>query len=129
MAQVRYLVAYTVRDVPVARDALRDDHPQPIRDRGFASKTGLDVMPVEMTENRDVSKEEPGRVETRSPAEGVSIEEETRSGQTTSPPDRQSRRWRRLLTGVLGALVLAAAGVFGIPWIRAMLNTVSTDDA
>ncbi len=31
--------------------------------------------------------------------------------------------------GVLGALVLAAVGVFGIPWIREMLNTVSTDDA
>ena len=31
--------------------------------------------------------------------------------------------------GVLGALVLAAAGIFGIPWIRLTLNTVSTDDA
>jgi len=31
--------------------------------------------------------------------------------------------------GVLGALILAAAGVFGIPWIRGMLNTLSTDDA
>src|SRR6516164_3377031 len=29
----------------------------------------------------------------------------------------------------LGAVVLAAVGVFGIPWIRLMLNTVSTDDA
>jgi len=34
-----------------------------------------------------------------------------------------------LLIGVLGALVLAVAGVFGIPWIRLSLNTVSTDDA
>ena len=33
------------------------------------------------------------------------------------------------MLGVLGALVLAAAGVFGIPWIRLALNTVSTDDA
>ena len=31
--------------------------------------------------------------------------------------------------GVLGALILVAACVFGIPWIREMLNTVSTDDA
>jgi len=33
------------------------------------------------------------------------------------------------MMGVLGALILVAAGVFGIPWIREMLNTVSTDDA
>jgi membrane fusion protein (multidrug efflux system) len=31
--------------------------------------------------------------------------------------------------GVLGALVLAAILIFGIPWIRSALNTVSTDDA
>ena len=30
---------------------------------------------------------------------------------------------------VLGVLVLGAAGVFGIPWIRLSLNTGSTDDA
>jgi len=30
--------------------------------------------------------------------------------------------------GALGALILVAACVFGIPWIREMLNTVSTDD-
>jgi membrane fusion protein (multidrug efflux system) len=34
-----------------------------------------------------------------------------------------------LLLGVLGVLVLAGASVFGIPWIRLTLNTVSTDDA
>ncbi len=31
--------------------------------------------------------------------------------------------------GVLGALILAAVCVLGIPWIRLALNTVSTDDA
>jgi membrane fusion protein (multidrug efflux system) len=31
--------------------------------------------------------------------------------------------------GVLGALILAAVGILGIPWIRLTLNTVSTDDA
>jgi membrane fusion protein, multidrug efflux system len=34
-----------------------------------------------------------------------------------------------LLMGVLGTLILTAAGVFGIPWIRLALDTVSTDDA
>ena len=33
-----------------------------------------------------------------------------------------------MLIGVLGAVVIAAA-VYGIPWIRFVLNTVSTDDA
>ncbi|MGC2199831.1 MAG: biotin/lipoyl-binding protein [Stellaceae bacterium] len=34
-----------------------------------------------------------------------------------------------MLVGILGALVLVAVWVFGIPWIRLILNTVSTDDA
>jgi membrane fusion protein, multidrug efflux system len=34
-----------------------------------------------------------------------------------------------LLKGVLGALMLVAVGILGIPWIRLTLNTVSTDDA
>jgi membrane fusion protein (multidrug efflux system) len=82
-----------------------------------------------MTENRDVNSQEVGRIETRSPGEGVSIDEEAKSAQTIRPPDRQSRRRRRLLMGVLGALILVAACVLGIPWIRLALNTVSTDDA
>lgn len=36
---------------------------------------------------------------------------------------------RRLLIATLAIAVVAAAGAFGIPWIRHALNTVSTDDA
>jgi membrane fusion protein, multidrug efflux system len=36
---------------------------------------------------------------------------------------------RKLLAGALVVVVLAALVVFGIPWVEAMLNTVSTDDA
>ena len=36
---------------------------------------------------------------------------------------------RRLVIGALGVLVLAAALIFGVPWLRLTLNTVSTDDA
>ena len=87
-------------------------------------------MPAEITEKQNVNREkEAGRIETRSPGEGVSIEHETKSAQTIPPPDRQSMRRRRLLMGVVGALILTAAGVFGIPWIRFAFNTVSTDDA
>jgi membrane fusion protein, multidrug efflux system len=86
-------------------------------------------MPVEITEKQDVNREGSGRIEMRSPGEGVSSEEGTKSAPTIPPPDRQSRRRRRLLIGVLGALTLAATCIFGIPWIRLALNTVSTDDA
>jgi membrane fusion protein (multidrug efflux system) len=43
--------------------------------------------------------------------------------------DRKARPKRNLLTAVLGVGVLAALLVLGIPWIKEMLNTVSTDDA
>jgi len=48
---------------------------------------------------------------------------------TPAPPAKQRfTRRRKLLIGVLGAVVIAAA-VYGIPWIRFVLSTVSTDDA
>jgi membrane fusion protein, multidrug efflux system len=31
--------------------------------------------------------------------------------------------------GVLGAVILAAVGILGVPWIRLAFNTISTDDA
>jgi membrane fusion protein, multidrug efflux system len=86
-------------------------------------------MPGEITEKQDVNREEARRIETRAPGEGVAIEHETKSAQTIPPPDHPSKRRRRLLMGVLGALILVVACVFGIPWIRFALNTVSTDDA
>ncbi len=45
------------------------------------------------------------------------------------PNGRNATRKRKLLLGVLGVAVLAVLVVFGIPWVEAMLNTVSTDDA
>lgn len=87
------------------------------------------AMPVEITGTQVANKDKSGRIETRSPGEGVLIEHETKSAQTIPPPDSRSKRRRRLLMGVLGALVLIAACLFGIPWIREMLTTVSTDDA
>src|SRR5262249_41431837 len=45
------------------------------------------------------------------------------------PPDPRAARKRKLLIGGVGVLVLAALLVFGIPWLRTMLSTVSTDDA
>ncbi len=45
------------------------------------------------------------------------------------PVEQRSPRRRKLLMGLLGVLVLVLASVFGIPWIRSALSTVSTDDA
>ena len=45
------------------------------------------------------------------------------------PVEQRSPRRRKLLMGLLGVLVLVLASVFGIPWIRFALSTVSTDDA
>ena len=45
------------------------------------------------------------------------------------PPSGRPSIRRRALIGAIGALVLVLAAVFGIPWIRFTLSTVSTDDA
>jgi membrane fusion protein, multidrug efflux system len=86
-------------------------------------------MPAEVTEKQPLNMEESTRIGTGSPGEDVSGEHETKSSEMIPPPDRQSTRRRRLLIGVLGALILAAVGISGIPWVRSTLNTVSTDDA
>ncbi len=82
-------------------------------------------MPVEITQQQ----EEAGRIETRSPRDGVSMEHGAEPAQTAPPADRQSARRRRLFTGALAAPILIAVGVMGVPWIRLALDTVSTDDA
>ena len=55
----------------------------------------------------------------------------TAPGETVQTPaePRRARRKRKLLAVGIGVIVLAGLLVFGIPWIEAMLNTVSTDDA
>jgi membrane fusion protein (multidrug efflux system) len=46
-----------------------------------------------------------------------------------APTSHKPMRRRRLMLGGVAALLLAAIVVFGIPWIKQALNTVSTDDA
>jgi membrane fusion protein (multidrug efflux system) len=53
----------------------------------------------------------------------------TETASTSAPPaKRRFTPKRKLLIGVLGVLVIAGV-VFGVPWIRSVLSTVSTDDA
>jgi membrane fusion protein (multidrug efflux system) len=51
------------------------------------------------------------------------------SASDASSGRRPMRSRRLLLLGVAAVLVLGAVVVFGIPWVRQSLNTVSTDDA
>ena len=90
--------------------------------------TVADAMPVEMTEKTGASRGESNPVDAPPANERVSGEHEARQS-VSPPPDHRPSRRRRLLIAALGALVLAAVGIFGIPWILASLNTVSTDDA
>jgi membrane fusion protein (multidrug efflux system) len=92
------------------------------------SNTVVDAMPVEMTEKTGASGGKSDPVDAPLPSKDVPGEPEVPP--SVSPPaDHRPSRRRRLLIGALGALVLAAVGVFAIPWVLASLNTVSTDDA
>ena len=88
-------------------------------------------MPPEMTEPRSESSSVDAPVIAKA---GAAVDRDGKSPPTDSaskavPPANQRFTPRRiLLIGVLGALVIAAA-VYGIPWIRFVLSTVSTDDA
>ena len=53
---------------------------------------------------------------------------QTGPASTLPPPNQRFTRRKKFLIGVLGAVVIVAA-VYGVPWIRQTLNTVSTDDA
>ena len=65
---------------------------------------------------------------------GISIDQgdtitETPPAKPSAPTGRNLMQRRRLLMAVLATVVVAIAVVFGIPWIKLMLTTVSTDDA
>ena len=84
---------------------------------------------------KESADSESTRIDASPRAEGAaSVEQGTKSAQTglpSKPATSANRpRWkRRLVIGVLAALVLAAIGIFGVPWLQLTLNTVSTDDA
>jgi membrane fusion protein, multidrug efflux system len=86
--------------------------------------------------NMTEQSEQPGSVNARPAANGdAPAAREAKSSQAPPEPGpvpRETRtrtRKRRLLAGVFGVIVLMVLLVFGIPWFKEMLNTVSTDDA
>src|SRR5215831_5694872 len=78
-----------------------------------------------MAEQHSTEKRESARIDARPGA--PSVEQRSKSLRTdfSSRPGLK----RSLVVGVLGILVVAAVLIFGVPWIRLSLNTVSTDDA
>src|SRR3984885_4692555 len=85
-----------------------------------------------MTEQSD----KPASIDAQPTADGdASAARDAKSDQISHEPRpvpqevRNPTRKRKLLAGVLGVAVLTVFLVFGIPWVEAMLNTVSTDDA
>ena len=89
-----------------------------------------------MVEQQSADSRESTRIDARPRAEQApSVEPESKSLRRVFFPrasitgEHRPGLKRRLAIGVLGVLVLAAALIFGVPWIRLTLNTVSTDDA
>lgn len=67
--------------------------------------------------------------------EGSAVEQPSKS-EHQDPDSKQAapakQRWglkRKLVIGIASAVVLAAVLIYGVPWVRFALNTVSTDDA
>jgi membrane fusion protein, multidrug efflux system len=85
-----------------------------------------------MVDTQDAGKDQSNRRDAPLKAdEGVSVAPAAESVQaaTASPANHRLKWLRGLAVGALAALVLAAAWIFGVPWLELTLNTVSTDDA
>ena len=92
---------------------------------------GGEAMPTEKSVAEDGSRSIPASPEAEAviplgnadkPQTGIPSEPSTPSGHKLTSK-------RRLIMGAAAVLGLAIAVVFGIPWIKLMLTTVSTDDA
>src|SRR6516225_354628 len=89
-----------------------------------------------MVEQQSANSRESTRIDARPRAEEApSVEQGSKSprkgffSRASTTGEHRPGLKRRLVIGVPGVLVLAAALIFGVPWIRLTLNTVSTDDA
>src|SRR3984893_4135780 len=88
-------------------------------------------MPPEMSEHSSESSsvDAPAIAKTGAAVDRDGKLPPTDSASKAVPPANQRfTRRQKLLIGVLGAVVIVAA-VYGIPWVRFALSTVSTDDA
>jgi membrane fusion protein (multidrug efflux system) len=84
---------------------------------------------TEPTNKQDSINAQPTQNEAASAANDRKTAQTPPEPRTVPQQARPATPKRKLLAGVVGVAVLAVVLVFGIPWIEAMLNTVSTDDA
>jgi membrane fusion protein, multidrug efflux system len=86
-----------------------------------------------MADMQSAGNDEPTRNEvSRGVERDNTVEHATKSERadpSSKPVTPANHRKRKLVIGVLGAVVLAAILIYGVPRLRLMLNTVSTDDA
>jgi len=93
-------------------------------------------VPLQRAPDMIEQSDKPGSVNTQ-PAANKNASAPHDAPSTQTPPEplpappqaRKPTPKRKLLAGALGIAVLAVLLVFGIPWVKEMLNTVSTDDA
>jgi membrane fusion protein, multidrug efflux system len=99
---------------------------------GALNVTTMLATVSDMTEqsNEPGSIKSPPTTKGNAPAAHDAKSAQTPPGSGPVPQEaRKPKRKRNLVLGILGIAVLAILVVFGIPWVKEMLNTVSTDDA
>jgi membrane fusion protein, multidrug efflux system len=88
-------------------------------------------VPLHRVPDMTEQSNKPGSINAQPTAKGdASADGDAKPAPTPPEPrlPRKAARKRKILA-VLGVAVLAILLVFGIPWVKEMLNTVSTDDA
>jgi membrane fusion protein (multidrug efflux system) len=107
----------------------------PVRTRGSLSTPSVSSR-LQWAPDMSEQNDKPSSIDAPPAAsEDASVAHDAKSAD--APPEsgpqpqvaRKATRKRTLLAGALGVVVLAVLLVLGVPWVEAMLNTVSTDDA
>jgi membrane fusion protein (multidrug efflux system) len=84
---------------------------------------------TEQSNDPESTNAQPTATRDASAADDATSAQTSPEARPVPPEARKATPRRKLLAGVLGVAVLVVLLVFGIPWVEAMLNTASTDDA
>src|SRR5262245_11942844 len=117
---------------PASRRSPISQRSRPLRENATSVEDGGHrSMPAEMIDHKSESRsiDAPTGKAHAGPDRDAKSPQTPAASKPVTPAAQRSTRRRRLLLGVLGALVLAAALWFGIPYVLLSLSTVSTDDA
>ena len=88
-------------------------------------------MEQQSADNRESARidDRPAADEPPSAEQGSKSIQSGSSGRAGTAAEHRPGLKQGLVIGALGALALGTISIFGVPWIRLTLNTVSTDDA